>query len=128
MTHLSRRTVLQAGALTAAVAPFASMPNAFGAASTGTLARSRFSPYLNATFKMGCSAGTWSVTLVGIGDLQPVLVVGDQKRNRLTFDSSAAGPAQQVCAFRRSGFATTSLFVVPVDPTHRYYEAIINRT
>lgn len=130
MTTPARPGRLRSGviAVAAAVAPFASMSNAFGAASTNLLARSRFTSYLNAAFKMSSTAGTWTATLVGIADLQPVLVTGDQNRFRLTFQTSAAGPAQQVCAFRRSGFTTTSLFVVPVDPTHRYYEAIINRT
>lgn len=128
MTELTRRALLRAGALTAAAFPFLSLIDASAATSTGTLyRRSRFTPYLNSTFTLTAGTASWKATLVGIEDLQPIRVANDPDRFRLLFRTSVAGPAQQTCTLRRSGFTSTPLFVVPADTTDRTYAAVVNR-
>lgn len=128
MSELSRRAVLRAGALTAAALPFASLPLAGAATASGNLyRRSRFTPCLNAAFTVQGGTGSWRATLVGIEDLDPVRMTADPDRFRLLFRTSSAGPAQQTCTLRRSGFTATPLFLVPTDDTLRLYAAVVNR-
>lgn len=126
MQGISRRSFLRAGLLGAAVAPFGTGRVALAAVPTNLFARSRFTPLLNASFKMVGTTGTWAVTLAAIADLEPVVTAGDNDRFRLTFRTSARGPSEGVYSFRRAGFTSTSMFVVP-DSTGRSYQAIINR-
>jgi hypothetical protein len=128
MTELTRRALLRTGALAAAAFPFLSFVDASGSTTTGTLyRRSRFTPYLNSTFTLTTGTATWKATLVGIEDLQPLRIANDPDRFRLLFRTSTAGPAQQTCSVRRSGFTATPLFLVPADSTSRTYAAVVNR-
>lgn len=126
MTETSRRAVLRAGAFGVVVAPFASVRTAFAAATTNLYTRSRFKPLINATFKLVDTTGSWSMTLSQVNDL-PNAASGDNYRFGLTFRSSAAGPPQGTYTLRRSGFTSTTLFVVPSDASRRTYQAVINR-
>lgn len=126
MTELSRRAVLQAGTLAVAALPFASMAAAEAATTTNLYTRSRFTPYLNGAFTLTAGTSSWKVTLTEIGDLAGA-AAGDQNRFRLTFSTTSAGPSQQTCTLRRSGFTATPIFVVPVDATRRKYVAVVNR-
>lgn len=128
MTQVSRRAVLKAGALAAAALPFAS--NATADASTTTTStlygRSRFTPYINKTFTLTAGTSSWTATLTGVGDL-PGAPAGDQNRFSLAFRTTSAGPGQQTCTLRRSGFTATPLFVVPSGAATQVYNAIVNR-
>jgi len=122
------RNLLRAGAVGLALAPFTSLSEALAAtASTNLYTRSRFTPHLNATFKMVSATATWSATLTRISDL-PFAPSGDNNRFGLTFHTSTAGPSQGVFTFRRNGFTATPIFVVPSEATNRYYQAVVNRT
>ena len=128
MTELSRRAVLKAGALAAAALPFAPVTLAEAATSTSTLyQRSRFTPYLNTTFTLSAGTSSWKATLTEIGDL-PGSAAGSNTSFRLAFRMTSAGPGQQTCTVRRSGFTATPLFVVPTGSSTGVYEAVINRS
>jgi hypothetical protein len=126
MTDTSRRTLLRVGAFGAVLAPLASVRTAFAATTTNLYARSRFTKLQKARFSMVEGTTTWSVTLVSVSDLAGA-PRNDDNRYGLTFTSSVSGPAQGSYTFQRSGFAPTTLFVVPSDASRRTYEAIVNR-
>jgi hypothetical protein len=126
MTETSRRALLRASALGVVVAPFASVRTAFAAATTNLYTRSRFTPLVNKTVKFAGPTGSWSMTLSQVSDL-PQAAGGDNYRFGLTFRSPVAGPLQGTYTMQRSGFTSTSLFVVPSDTSRRTYQAVINR-
>jgi hypothetical protein len=126
MTETSRRALLRAGAFGAVAAPFASVRTAFAATTTNLYTRSRFTPLRKATFKLAGATGTWSVTLSAVSDL-PHAAPGDNYRFGLTFQSSVVGPPQGTYTLQRSGFTSTTLFVVPSDASRQTYQAVINR-
>jgi hypothetical protein len=126
MTETSRRALLRAGAFGVLVAPFTSVRAAFAAATTNLYTRSRFTPLVNKTVKFVGPTGSWSMTLSRISDL-PHAARGDNYRFGLTFGSPAAGPPQGSYTLQRSGFTSTTLFVVPSDPGRTTYEGVINR-
>jgi hypothetical protein len=113
MTETSRRALLRAGALAAAAAPLAApglaaTANAASTARTarGLYARSRFAPLVGRTFTMEEPGRRW--------------------RMRLTFAASGPGPDQGTFVVRRTGFAATTLFLVPIGTDGRTYEAVVN--
>ncbi len=127
MTEISRRALLRAGVFGVVLVPAVSARPAFGAAGPANLyIRSRFTPLLNAAFKMVGTTSSWSATLLQISDLPPA-ASGDKYRFGLTFRTPVAGPPQGSYTFRRSGFTATTLFVVPTDASRRSYQAVINR-
>ena len=126
MTETSRRALLRAGAFGVVAAPFVSVRTAFAAATTNLYTRSRFKPLLNATFKLVDATGSWSLTLNQVSDL-PSAAAGDNYRFGLTFRSTTTGPPQGTYTLRRSGFTSTTLFVVPSDTSRMTYQAVINR-
>jgi hypothetical protein len=127
MTELSRRALLQAGALALGALPFTATTTAAAASTTTDLyARSRFTPLLNDAFTLATSTGSWRATLTAVADLIGA-PAGDPNRFQLTLTTSVAGPAQQTCTLRRSGFTSTPLFLVPRGPSNRVYDAVINR-
>ncbi|ADU48600.1 DUF6916 family protein [Intrasporangium calvum] len=137
MLSLSRRQILRSGAVgavslavlaeaaPASAAPAASAP---GAAKGGKslLTRSRFAKELGATFTMRSPVSTWKARLEEVGDLVPLLRVGDESRFSLTFSTTEPGPPQGAFDFSRPGFEATSLFVI-ADRDRRRYVAIVNR-
>ncbi|MDT4974923.1 MAG: hypothetical protein QOG98_681 [Pseudonocardiales bacterium] len=126
MTDISRRALMGAGAFGIALAPFASAGAASAAVATNLYTRSRFRLLRTHKFTMANTTTTWPVTLTQITDLPPA-AKGDNYRFGLTFHCAVAGPPQGTYLFRRSGFTTTTLFVVPSDSSCRTYQAIINR-
>jgi hypothetical protein len=126
MTHTSRRTLLRAGAFSAILAPL--VPSWFAPAEAGVslYSRYRFSRLLKARFTMVGHGRRCRVTLVRVSDL-PGAPRGDRRRFDLTFRSSVAGPPQGTYRLKRTGFTTTTLFLVPSDASRRTYHAVINR-
>ncbi len=145
MTETSRRTVLRAGALAAAAAPLvapaaASAAGGRSGAPAGSTAgagprrptiarplyrRSRFAPYVGQSFLVIDPAGRRPMTLTGVGD-RAVGRPADERSFTLTFTADEPGPAQGTFLVRRTGFPSTTLFLVPSDPDRRTYQAIIN--
>ena len=121
MTDLSRRNLLKAGALTLMLAPLTFAPV------TNLYARSRFGPLLNQPFDVSDDMHSAFMTLTRISDLAGG-VADDDDAFALTFRSLDAGPPQGTYSLRKSGFATTPLFLVPDDASLMTYQAIINRS
>lgn len=127
MAEISRRSLLQAGAISAAFASvFIAEPADAATTTKNLLSRSRFQQYLNSGFTLASGTAKWSATLIQVGDLVPTVVANDDNRFSLTFRTDKAGPTQGTYTFSRPGFTSTSLFVIP-DPTRRYFQAVINR-
>lgn len=125
MTHLSRRTLLGAGAAGVAMAVLAA-PDAFAATSRARLySRGRFVRLRRRAFRITDHTGTWTVRLAAVSDL-PLAGTGATDSFTLTFRSAAAGPPQGTYLLRRPGFASTRLFLVPSDVARRTYQAVVN--
>jgi hypothetical protein len=126
MTETSRRALLRATAMGVVAAPFASVATAEAAPKTTLYSRARFLRHRKRGFRIVTREGRWRMTLTQVSDL-PGAPRLDAHRFSLTFRCSAAGPPQGTYRFRRPGFTTTTLFVVPIDASGRTYQAIINR-
>lgn len=136
MTDISRRRVIgtgvaaiAAGALGVGV-PLAGAPAARATDPTYTAAaslyrRSRFSSLRGQWFGLSGGGSRIAVRLIAVDDL-PSEAAGSESNFRLTFTCRSAGPEQGTYTLRRSGWTTTSLFVVPKDDQRRTYTAIIN--
>lgn len=132
MTETSRRALLRAGALAAAAAPLAApglaaTANAASTARTarGLYARSRFAPLVGRTFTMEEPGRRWRMRLAEVDDLSQSRA-GDELCFSLTFAASGPGPDQGTFVVRRTGFAATTLFLVPIGTDGRTYEAVVN--
>jgi hypothetical protein len=128
MTDISRRGLLGAGAFGLVLGPVVSGPLAAAGATTGTqdlYVRSRFTPLLGKAFTLNAKTGIWRVTLTEVADLAHP-ASGARHCFALTFRCSGAGPTQGSYSLRRSGFTSTTLFVVPSDAGRRTYQAVIN--
>ena len=129
MTAPRRRTVIAGTAAVAATAGStvgtASAAHA-AKAPVDLLTRSRFSPHVGKTFTMTSGSARWSVVLSTVEDLSPGGAPGSEKQFAATFSGSSGGVRDGVYALSRSGFTTTSLFVV-ADPTGRHSRATVNR-
>jgi hypothetical protein len=132
---VSRRTFVRgSGALALLSAMPVTLARAAGArAATSPWARSRFTPFLGATFAMtGTGGDEVDVVLTGISDLRPVARANDSRRFALLFAAPhdhGHAPADGIRTFRRDGFGAIDLFVSAVGAGQqaRHYEAIINR-
>jgi hypothetical protein len=128
MTGTTRRSLIRAGALGAALAPLLLAPEVYAAATTrrDLYARPRFSALRRKSFRLEGAGRHWRVRLTKVGNL-----ANSKKRNphafSLTFRSGARGPEQGSYVLRRPGFKATTLFVVPSDRERRTYEAVIFR-
>ena len=100
------------------------------AATPRAWARSRFTPFRGATFRMTGAGDDVSVVLTDISDLSPVVRPGDEKRFALMFVAPIShSAADGIRTFSRDGFGHIDLFVSPVGRSvmARHYQAIINR-
>jgi len=146
---ISRRAFVGGGAIavTLSAVPAVGLRSALGAVTTAgrgraglqartpvaagsAWARSRFSPFVGATFHLTDGHEDVRVVLTGIRDLTPVLRAGDQNRYVLMF--AAAGQhtvADGIRRFRAVGFGEIDMFVSPAgqrsDPIR--YQVIVNR-
>lgn len=129
MTRTTRRALLGASALGAAVAPLLVAPNAFAAATMrrNLYARSRFTSLRQRTFRLDGAGGSWRIRLVKVGNLSHSAQKDDHAFS-LTFTCGRRGPEQGSYVLRRPGFRPTTLFLVPSDAGRRTYEAIVLRT
>jgi len=141
MTDVSRRSVIGVGAAGLAVgATGVTLPSAV--AGTGPVAqaadpsftdtaslyrRPRFVALKGRYFALVGGGTRVTVRLTRIGDLAAE-VAGSPTNFRLTFTTSAVGPKQGTYTLRRTGFESTSLFVVPDDASRRSYTAVVNGT
>jgi hypothetical protein len=128
MTTTTRRSLLRAGALGAAVVPLLLAPEVYAAATTrrDLYARKRFAALRRKTFRLDGSGRHWRVRLTGVANL-PNCKKHDPHAFSLTFRSGSAGPEQGSYVLRRPGFRATTLFLVPSDARRRTYEAVIFR-
>ena len=124
MTDISRRGLLGAGAFGLVLGPVVSVPVA-AAATRDLYVRSRFTPLLNKGFTLNAKTGIWRVTLTEVADLAHP-ASGARHCFALTFRCRGVGPTQGSYSLRRSGFTSTTLFVVPSDAARRTYQAVIN--
>jgi hypothetical protein len=128
MTKTTRRSLLRASALGAALAPLLLAPEVYAAATTrrDLYARKRFSALRRKAFRLEGAGRHWRVKLTKVGNL-PNCKKKDPHAFSLTFRSGAAGPEQGSYLLRRPGFKPTTLFLVPSDRDRRTYEAVIFR-
>ena len=128
MTKTTRRSLLAAGAVGAALAPILLAPEVYAAATTGRdlYSRKRFSALRRKTFRLEAAGRHWRVKLTDVQSL-PHTPRKDQHRFSLTFRSGSAGPEQGSYVLRRPGFKATTLFLVPSDRSRRTYEAVVFR-
>jgi hypothetical protein len=127
MTSTTRRTLLRAGALGAAVVPLLVAPEVYAAATTrrDLYTRTRFTALRRKTFRLEGPTRHWRVKLTQVRNL-PNCSKRDPHAFSLTFRAGAAGPAQGSYVLRRPGFKATTLFLVP-DRERRSYEAVVFR-
>lgn len=128
MSRTTRRTLLRASALGAAVAPLLLAPEVYAAATTrrDLYTRSRFAALRRRTFRLEGPTRHWRVKLTKVRNL-PNCSRRDQHAFSLTFRAGSAGPEQGSYVLRRPGFKPTTLFIVPSDRRRRTYEAVIFR-
>jgi hypothetical protein len=128
MTRTTRRALIGAGALGAAVAPILLAPEVYAAATTrrDLYSRKRFSSLRRRTFRLDGAGRHWRVRLIEVRNL-PHTPRKDQHRFSLTFRFGSAGPEQGSYVLRRPGFKATTLFLVPSDRSRRTYEAVVFR-
>jgi hypothetical protein len=128
MTSTTRRALLRATAIGAALAPLLVAPEVYAAATTrrDLYSRKRFSSLRRKTFRLEGAGRHWRVKLTKVGNL-PNCSKRDPHAFSLTFRSGATGPEQGSYVLRRPGFRATTLFLVPSDHQRRTYEAVIFR-
>jgi len=127
MTTTTRRSLLAAGALGAALAPVLRAPAAWAAATTSRdlYVRTRFSSLRRTSFRLDGAGRHWRVRLSEVRNLQGQ--GRDQHRFSLVFRTAVAGPEQGSYVLRRPGFRPTTLFLVPIGGDRRTYEAVVYR-
>jgi hypothetical protein len=132
MTGVSRRSLMAgsaAGLAATTVALEASAAVATGPSFTSSdalYARSRFAPLRGKGFSLVRNGKGTPVVLREVADIDGAPARADNAF-RLTFSCRGAAPEQATYSLRRSGFAPTSLFVVP-DAARGGVTAIINAT
>jgi hypothetical protein len=127
MNWTTRRALLRAGAVGAAVAPVLLAPEVYAAATTrrDLYSRKRFTALRRKTFRLEGAGRHWRVRLIDIRNL-PHTPRKDQHRFSLTFRAGSAGPEQGSYVLRRPGFKATTLFLVP-GRDRRTLEAVVFR-
>src|SRR3954468_15939315 len=95
MSRTTRRTLLQASALAAALAPLLLAPEAYAAATTkrDLYTRSRFSVLRRKTFRLEGPTRHWRVKLTKVRNL-PACEKRDPHAFSLTFRCGSVGPEQ----------------------------------
>ncbi|HET6938232.1 MAG TPA: hypothetical protein VFI19_06495 [Nocardioides sp.] len=128
MTKTTRRALLAAGAVGAALTPLLLAPDVYAAATTrrDLYTRSRFRAMQRKTFRLEGPTRHWRVRLTAVRNL-PNCAKRNPHAFSLTFRSGAAGPESGSYVLRRPGFKATTLFLVPSDAGRRTYEAVIFR-
>lgn len=128
MTSTTRRSLLRAGAVGAALAPLLLAPEVYAAATTrrDLYTRTRFVALRRKTFRLTGAGRHWRVRLTDVRNL-PNCSRKDPHAFSLTFRSRVAGPEQGSYVLQRPGFRPTTLFLVPSDRARRTYEAIVFR-
>jgi hypothetical protein len=128
MTWTTRRALLRAAAVGAAVAPILIAPEVYAAATTrrDLYTRKRFSALRRKSFRLDGAGRHWRVKLTDVRNL-PHTPRKDQHRFSLSFRFGSAGPEQGSYVLRRPGFKATTLFLVPTDGSRRTYQAVIFR-
>jgi hypothetical protein len=124
--RVSRREFASGGA---ALALLSTVPWSH-AARPASLARSRFTPFVGAPFRLTGDGDDAEVVLAEIGDLRPVLRPGDEGRFSLLFAARRGQPAADgIRTLSSHRFGAVRLFVAPVGRggQERCYQAIINR-
>ena len=126
MTEMSRRAVLGASAAGAAALAVGHPAGAAAAADVRDLyTRRRFTRLRGRKFRLTSTAGSWSVKLTHVKDLEHA-ARGEQRSFALTFRRATPGPPQGTYTLRRPGFRPTVIFVVPSDRRRRTYEVVVN--
>jgi hypothetical protein len=138
MTDVSRRRVIGGGAAAVTVGVLGLGGTVVGAPGVAHAAdptytsadslyrRPRFSSLRGKYFGLSAGGTRLTVRLVEVADL-PGETAGSATNFRLRFTCGTAGPRSQgTYTLRRSGFTTTSLFLVPEDGSRRAYTAIVN--
>jgi hypothetical protein len=128
MTSTTRRSLLRATALGAALAPMLLAPEVYAAATTrrDLYTRTRFSALRRKVFRLEGPTRHWRVKLTKVGNL-PNSHKRDPHAFSLTFRCGTSGPEQGSYVLRRPGFKATTLFLVPSDSGRRTYQAVIFR-
>jgi hypothetical protein len=124
MIEITRRTVINSGAL-AAAGVLVPVGTAAAAKSTNLMSRARFAGLVGSSFTLSADGKSVACKLTAVADLLGA-PAGADGRFRLTFTTTGAGPGQGVRTFSRPGFTSTDLFVIP-DDARRQYVAIVNR-
>jgi hypothetical protein len=129
MANPSRRSVLRAGVIAAAVAaPLAASENVLAAVAGGMssgLRRSTFVPHVKSSFALVGGGTKHKATLVKVGDLVAA-PSGHEAKFRLLFRVKGARPAEGVYRLRHSHVAAMDLFVAPVGAKGDLYEAVVD--
>ena len=128
MANPSRRSVLRAGVLAAAVAaPLAASENVLAAVASNMasgLRRSTFVPHVKSSFALVGAGAKHKATLVKVGDLVAA-PSGHDAKFRLLFRVKGR-PAEGTYRLRHSHVAAMDLFVAPVGAKGDLYEAVVD--
>jgi hypothetical protein len=126
--RVSRREFASSGA---AIALLSVLPVSLTSAPRpGSLARSRFAPFVGAAFRLTGDGDDAEVVLTDVGDLRPVTRTGDERRFSLLFTARRGRlAADGIRTLSSDRFGTVRLFVSPVGRggQARHYQAVINR-
>ncbi len=130
MANPSRRSILRAGVLGAAVAaPLAASENVLAAVASGGMAsglrRSTFAPHVKSSFTLVGAGTRHQATLVKVGDLVAA-PSGHDAKFRLLFRVKGARPAEGTYRLRHGRIAAMDLFVAPVGAKGDLYEAVVD--
>lgn len=128
---ISRRAFVRGGVSLAALSAVpAGLLTRGAVARGGPWARSRFMPFVGATFRMTGAGHKVDVVLDDVRDLKPALRPADEKRFLLLFSAARDHePADGIRRFRNAKFGQIDLFVSPIGPGSESvnYQVIINR-
>lgn len=127
---LSRRTFAQGGLALVLLHGIPSPLARIMATRPRAWARSRFTAFRGATFRMTGAGDDVRVVLAEISDLRPAVRPDDEDRFSLMFVAPGShSAADGIRKFSRPGFGEINLFVSPVGRSAkvRHYQAIINR-
>lgn len=131
MANPSRRSVLRAGVLAAAVAaPLAASENVLAAVASNMssgLRRSTFVPHVKSSFALVGGGAKHKATLVSVSDLVAG-PSGHDAKFRLLFRVKGSRPEGGTYRLRHGRVAAMDLFVAPVGAKGNLYEAVVDTT
>lgn len=139
MVVLSRRAVIAGGlgaagiaalGFVAATSPGAPAQISSRATSGANLLRSRFAPFVGATFTAQSTAGSFPLVLESVEDLAPARTREDEDRFNLLFSASGSEPPQGIYTVRHPDTPEAWLFMSPIgqEGTARRFQALIDRS